>query len=496
MDSLLVILALYAVIGVAVLAFTVFSKTHQTMNALAVGLPVSYLVVSLYALTDAALPSYGLGGGYFLVDHLSLYEILITAVLFLLAALYACQYIEGSIEIHEMDRNNLKIFYVALNGLLMALAYAFLADNLALFWILAELSTAFSAVLVVLLNAPKNIGAALKYVFITSTCMLFAFIGLILIFTLTEDLLGAGTLNWSTLMSIASTLSPAIMFAAFIFTFVGFAAKSGIVPFHAWLPSAHSKAPAPISAILSGSITSVGIYGIIRIYAIVTQTAEVAKVSWFLIGFGVFSMVVAALTMLSQVNLKKLIGYSTVENMGFLLVGLGLVGLSTSVALFWMLFYVMAHAFVKSSLFFSAGIIHHQYESVRMERIKNVFKLQPFAAWSLIVGGVAIIGMPLSAIFIPKVMILLQAAAVTPALLIGLLTVFLFVSAAFGIFLVKMLTHKDQDAPAVGELKPFHAGWGMKIPIVILLAAVFALGVFFPQQLTDLLNTIVTELGF
>jgi formate hydrogenlyase subunit 3/multisubunit Na+/H+ antiporter MnhD subunit len=104
--------------------------------------------------------------------------------------------------------------------------------------------------------------------------------------------------------------------------------------------------------------------------------------------------------------------------------------------------------------------------------------------------------MPLSAIFISKVMILLQAANVAPALLIGLLTVFLFVSAAFGIFLVKMLTRKDQDAPAVGELKPFHAGWGMKIPIIILLAAVFILGVYFPQQLTDLLNTIVTELRF
>ena len=112
------------------------------------------------------------------------------------------------------------------------------------------------------------------------------------------------------------------MFAAFIFTFVGFAAKSGIVPFHAWLPSAHSKAPAPVSAILSGSVTSVGIYGIIRMYAIASQTSELPKISWFLIAFGLLSMVVAALTMLNQVNLKKLIGYSTVENMGFLLVGL------------------------------------------------------------------------------------------------------------------------------------------------------------------------------
>ena len=481
-------MVIYAFVGVSVLLLTVVSKSHRTMNILSIILPASYLALTLFTLVYAAIPTYSLGGNYFLVDHLSLYEILISVFLFLLAALYSRGYIEGSIEIHEMDRSSLKLFYVAFNLLLMAITYAFFADNLALFWIFAELTTAFSAVLIVILNAPKNIGATLKYVFITSTCMLFSFIGLILIFTLTENNLGAGTLNWSSLMSIASTLSPAIMFAAFIFTFVGFAAKSGIVPFHAWLPSAHSKAPAPVSAILSGCVTSVGIYGIIRIYAIASQTSELPKISWFLIGFGLMSMVIATLTMLNQVNLKKLIGYSTVENMGFLLVGLGI---GTPLALFWMLFYTLAHAFTKASLFFSAGILHHQYKSVRMEHIRNVFKFQPFAAWSLILGTMAIIGMPLSAIFLPKLSILLESAKLSPFLLFGLLIIFLFVAGAFGIFMIKLLSKKEEDAPGV---KRYEASLGMKIPIVILLVTVFALGVFFPQQLNNLLNSIVSEL--
>ena len=481
-------MVIYAFVGVSVLLLTVVSKSHRTMNILSIILPASYLALTLFTLVYAAIPTYSLGGNYFLVDHLSLYEILISVFLFLLAALYSRGYIEGSIEIHEMDRSSLKLFYVVFNLLLMAITYAFFADNLALFRIFAELTTAFSAVLIVILNAPKNIGATLKYVFITSTCMLFSFIGLILIFTLTENNLGAGTLNWSSLMSIASTLSPAIMFAAFIFTFVGFAAKSGIVPFHAWLPSAHSKAPAPVSAILSGCVTSVGIYGIIRIYAIASQTSELPKISWFLIGFGLMSMVIATLTMLNQVNLKKLIGYSTVENMGFLLVGLGI---GTPLALFWMLFYTLAHAFTKASLFFSAGILHHQYKSVRMEHIRNVFKFQPFAAWSLILGTMAIIGMPLSAIFLPKLSILLESAKLSPFLLFGLLIIFLFVAGAFGIFMIKLLSKKEEDAPGV---KRYEASLGMKIPIVILLVTVFALGVFFPQQLNNLLNSIVSEL--
>ena len=487
--SLNLMLTVYGLVALGVLLLTLLSKSHRTMNVLSIVLPASFLALTLFILTYSRLPGYALGGGYFLVDHLSLYEVLISAVLFLLAALYSRGYIEGSIEIHEMDRINLKLFYIAFNLLLVAITYAFFSDDLALFWILAELTTAFSAVLIVMLNAPKNIGATLKYVFITSTCMLFAFVGLILLFTSSQNSSGIGTLNWSALMSVASTLPPGILVASFIFTFVGFAAKSGIVPFHAWLPSAHSKAPAPVSAILSGSVTSVGIYGIIRMYAIVAQSPELFEISIFLITFGAASMVVAALTMINQVNLKKLIGYSTVENMGFLLVGLGIGG---PVAVFWMLFYILAHAFTKASLFFSAGIIHHQFESVRMENIKNAFKLQPFASWSLILGTVAITGMPLSAIFLPKISILLQSAMLSPALLFGLLIIFLFAAAAFGVFIIKLLSQKEENP---GEIKHYQATFGMKISIVALLITVFVLGVFLPQQLTDLLKTIVSELG-
>ncbi len=451
MISLNMLLIAYGLVAAVALMLTLLSKSHRVLNILSIALPASYTALTLYILTYAVLPGYSLGGGYFLMDHFALYEVVISSVLFMLAALYARGYIEGSIEIHEMDRINLKLFYVAFNLLLVAITFAFFSDDLALFWIMAELTTAFSAVLIVMLNAPKNIGATLKYVFITSTCMLFAFIGLILLFTMTQNSLGAGTLNWSRLMSVAGTLSPGILFASFIFTFVGFAAKSGIVPFHAWLPSAHSKAPAPVSAILSGCVTSVGIYGIIRMYAIIAQTSELSKISVFLISFGLLSMVVAVLTMLNQVNLKKLIGYSTVENMGFLLVGLGLGG---AAAIFWTLFYVLAHAFTKASLFFSSGIMHHQFESVRMERIKNAFKLQPFASWSLILGTIAIIGMPLSAIFLPKISILIRSAQLSPFLLGGLLIVFLFAAASFGIFQIKLLSRKEENAV---ELKRYNA---------------------------------------
>ena len=172
MDTPTLVLAIYALIAVVVLAATVLSKSHRIMNTLAVGLSASYITLTLYALLSVDLPAYGLVSNYFLIDHLSIYEILIAAILFLFAAVYAREYVESSIETNEMNRSNLKLFYVAFNLLLITIVYAFLADSLALFWILAELTTAFSAVLIVTLNAPKNIVATLKYIFITSTCSL------------------------------------------------------------------------------------------------------------------------------------------------------------------------------------------------------------------------------------------------------------------------------------------------------------------------------------
>jgi hydrogenase-4 component F len=481
---------LYALIGFVILSLIIVSKSHRIMNLLTILLTTLYVVLGLDVLFNSVLPQYFWYDNYFFIDHLGIYEALISVIIFMFAALYAKGYIEGSIKLGEMSTNNLKMFYTAFNLLLIVVTFSFFSNNLALFWILAELSTALSAVLVVMLNASKNIGAALKYIFITSTCMLFAFIGLILLFTLTEHTLGTGTLNWNLLMSCASQLSPGILFASFIFAFVGFAAKSGIVPFHAWLPTVYSKAPGPVSAILSGSVTTIGVYGILRMYTIVAQTSASSNVSIFLIAFGIISMLVAALTMLRQKNLKKLIGYSSIEHMGFILVG---IGIGTPIAIFWTVFHMLAHAFTKALLFLSAGILHHQYGGVRLEHIKNAFKLQPIASWSLVLGSMAIIGMPMFAVFLPKISILLQAAAMSPFLLFGLLLIFLIVSAAFGVFLVKLLSQRDEKNLKVTNR--YHPSWGMIIPILLLSIIVVVLGVFFPQQLNDLLNAIVSELG-
>ena len=190
--------------------------------------------------------------------------------------------------------------------------------------------------------------------------MLFSFVGLIFLFEVSRETLGQGTLNWSVLVQHASAFPSGMMIACFALVFIGFAAKSGIFPFHTWLPEAHAKAPSAVSALLSGVLLNVGIYAIIRMVALVHQTAAISVVSPLLFLFGVLTIAIAAFSMLPQKNLKKLIAFSSIENMGVLLVGLAI---ATPVAMFWVIFYIMAHAFTKASLFLSAGILHRQYHS-------------------------------------------------------------------------------------------------------------------------------------
>ena len=486
----------YLAVGAIALALILLSKSHRAMNAFSVLHAFAFLAIGLFALLTTAVPAFEAGSRYFYVDHLSIYEVLIASLLFFLASVYANGYVESLMQAQELHRNNLKIFYMSFSLLLTITTLAFISDNLALFWIFAELTTVFSAVLVAILSAKENIDAALKYIFIASGAMLFSFIGLIFLYTLSGEVLGRGTLNWTLLMANATLLPPKMLTASFVFLFIGFAAKSGIVPFHTWLPDAHSKAPSAVSAILSGVLLNVGMYGILRMYAIVRQTQAEHLMSQFLMGFGLLTIALAALNMLSQRNLKMLIAFSSVEHMGIILLG---IGVGIPLALFWTLFYVLAHSLTKASLFFSAGILHRQYESNQIQDIRDVLSLQPVAAWGFIIGSLAIVGMPPFPIFSAKFFILLEAFQFSEPLVFVVLLLLVIASAGFARFLIEAFTRSSKDIGAEGPTKPllpYVVRPGMKLPILAIIFMILTLGVFFPVFLENLLNGIVHELGY
>jgi len=436
------------------------------------------------------------GSGYFFIDHLGLLEVLVATGIFLLAAIYARGYVSNLLANRELEQGSLKLFYATWCLLELVIVLAFFSDNLALFWIFAEMTTILSALLVAILSAKENIDAALKYIFVASTAMIFAFVGLIFLYEISLSSLGTGSLNWTVLMQHASAFPPVMVTAAFMFIFIGFGAKSGIFPFHTWLPEAHAKAPSAVSAILSGVLLNVGIYGIIRVFAIAHQAHDLAVLTPVLLVFAILTIAIAAISMLVEKNLKKLIAFSSIENMGIILAG---ISVASPVAIFWVLFQIIGHALTKASLFFSAGILHRQYRSHisadAPDDIHDVFRFQPLAAWGIILGGLAIIGIPPFMIFFSKFFILLSLGSLS-ILALAIVLVLIFIAAAalgyFVILAVSRTTPTSED----DELAAYRTPFSMEAPIVILLSIVLVLGLMFPAGGYAFLNQIVMELKF
>ena len=492
------ILIAFVLVSIISLIIIAVAHNHRHMNMVCIAQAAIFTVLASFVALFLQVPvvSFFIGNGFFFIDHLGLFEVLIATVIFTCAAVYARGYIEGLLESGELEKGSLKLFYMAWALLLLVIVLAFFSDNLALFWIFAELTTIISAMLIAILAARDNIDAAIKYIFVASVSMLFAFVGFIFLFETSRVRLGTGTLNWTELMQHAATFSPSMMIASFVLVFIGFAAKSGIFPFHTWLPDAHAKAPSAVSAILSGVLLNVGISGIIRVYALVHQTTAFETIAPMLAVFGLLTIGIAAFSMLPQKNLKKLVAFSSVENMGIMLVGLAI---STPVAIFCALLHILAHSLTKASLFFSSGILHRQYRSRfssdAVDEIKDVFRYQPLAAWGVILGGLALIGMPPFPIFFTEFFIMLQLGTVSLPVLAVLMILLFIAAGGLGYFVLTTFTQvSEPDAPS--DIEPYRVPASMKVPIIFLLALLLLIGILLPAQGVEFLNQIVMELKF
>ncbi len=446
------------------------------------------LLIATFLYVNHSIPS---TSGFFRIDALAIFEVILSCLIFFAVSIYAGGYVSRLVETGELSKKSLNLFYGGFSLLMAVTPVVFLSDNLALFWILAEITTVISAMLVASLSARENIDAAITYIFIASTAMLFSFVGLIFLFELSRHLIPSGTLNWSSLMNIASGFDPVLVLAAFFFVFIGFSTKSGIVPFHTWLPQAHAKAPSAVSAVLSGVLLNIGIYGIIRVFAIVRQVPGTEIGGTFLLFFGLLTISIASMMMLRQTNLKKLIAFSSIENMGFILIG---IALWTPVAFFWVLFYIIAHSVTKAELFLSAGILHRQYRSEipdEEDRIVDAFTMQPGASLALLVGALAIAGTPLFPIFLPKFLIIADIFSIMPG--IGFFILFPLAIAAFA-FIRFIFTSFSLSSHGIRP-EQYNVPMGMYFSLLFLLLCMVLIGIGIPQVLEAMMNTIVDEIG-
>lgn len=399
-DLIYIVLALPVIFSVASATNLLGRNLLHWMNrvfATAVGAAIVMLVMTF----DPDIPYIG---EYIYLDALSLWMLLIIGTLYFAFAWTSKAY---------LDRDTNKRYgylrrFGRLEGRFYALSHTFvwimfvvvLVNNLGLMWVAIEATTLVSALLVAFKFTRTSLEATWKYVMVCTVGICLALLGTILVYYVQLNTLGPDKpLDWLYLSQHVANLDPAMAKFAFCFLFVGYGTKIGLAPMHAWLPDAHSEAPALTSGLLSGSLCICAIYVLIRNIVILMPSIGVDFISGLCLFFGLLTVVAAVPFVLVQRDVKRMLAYSSMENFGLMVAGLGIF---VPVAAQAMLLHMFNHALVKYSLFYTAGTIMEEYGTKNMMRIHGMMVQVPRTACFWLLGIVGILGMPPIGIFFSK----------------------------------------------------------------------------------------------
>jgi hydrogenase-4 component F len=344
----------------------------------------------------------GPGGAW---DALAVWYILLVCVLSGFCLLASVAYIGAEVAAGELSAAGARRYHLLLHGAVLSLLAVGTAASYLLVWAGVEAATLTTVMLVASPDTERAVEAAWKYVVVTGIGGLLALLGTVLL------LRGAGVplAAWGFARTAAVT-GPAGALAVrvgFWLALVGYGSKAGLVPFHTWLPDAHSEAPAPVSALLSGIKLVAGIYGLLRLLAV---TSAALGPSWphdLLIGAGLVSLGLAAAAIAGQSDLKRLLAYSSVEHIGVIALGAGLGGLALAGALLHM----WTHGLAKTGLFVGSGNVRLRYGTTGGRSVRGVLAALPLSGTALALGGVAIAGLPPFGLFWSEWLVLLGGAA-------------------------------------------------------------------------------------
>ncbi len=412
------------------------------------GLEIASLVVIVWQVHERGALQVG---RYLRVDGLSSFFLINIAFISGLVLVYASGYLRHT---GEGRFSSPRWFYALVFLFLFTMISVCLSANLGLLWIMMEGTTLASALLVGFYNTEGAVEAGWKYLMVCTVGIAFALFGTIVLYlaAVKAGMNPAAALDWVSLMDAVPRigLDPHLVKLAFLFVIVGYGTKIGFVPMHSWLPDAHAEAPTPISALLSAVLLNCAMYAVMRYDAIVSRATGSGFPHTLLLIFGLLSMVVAGLLILVQSNLKRLMAYSSVEHMGIIAIGLGLGG---PLGLFGALLHTFNHSVAKSLLFFSAGNVRHNFGTLRMDSISGMTRTMPQTSAALVVGSLAIVGLPPFSLFISEFAILSEAFAQARFLVVGLFLVMLsVVFGGFAYHLLRLLCGDPQSAPANGKL--------------------------------------------
>jgi hydrogenase-4 component F len=388
-------------------------------------------------------------------DAVSEVFLLATAFLYGLVALYSGGYLATA---HSAGppAAYARRFWAGLNLFAWAMLAAPLMSNLALLWVAIEVTTIVSALLVAIERTDGAAEAAWKYVLLASAGLGLALLATIFAYDAGAQVLGQSyDLGFTQLLGVAPRLPHAPVQLAFVLAALGFGTKMGLVPVHAWLPDAHSEAPTPVSALLSGSLLAISFYAILRFYQVTAAALGPSFPRDVLLAFGIASLLLAMLYLFGQQDIKRLLAYSSVEHMGILAIG---ISFGAPAALAGVLLHVLAHAAAKGSAFMSAGVLVRKFGSKRISALRGGLDLLPASGPLLALAVLALGAMPPFGLFRSEFEIVAgglgSASYAAAAFLIIAVTVAFFGLASS---VTRMLLQPPAPPPAVAPAEPVLA---------------------------------------
>ena len=427
-------------------------------------------------------------GGALRADALSSFMVVVIGAVALLTSWQAVRYLQGEVERGRSSRRHASLYVVLVQVFVSCMLLAVLAADLGVMWVAVEATTIATTFLVGHRRTDGALEASWKYVIICSVGIALAFLGTVLVYFAALHVgghagggghvvaggraaaQGVGVLDWTSLMAHAHQLDPGVMRLAMALIVLGYGTKVGLTPMHSWLPDAHSQAPAPVSALMSGVLLSVAFYAILRFKAIADGALGHDYTRVLLVVLGLGSLLVAASLLIAQRDYKRMLAYSSVEHMGLIALG---AAAGSSLAIAAVLLHILGHALAKTVLFLTSGEIMQVEGTSEIARVSALVSRRPALGGIFGVGLVALLGLPPFSLFVSELTMVRAEVAVglgwvAAVSLVLMAVVFAAMTAHGRHLLLGGATPTDRAAPSPRVVT---------IPLVAALVACAAIGV-------------------
>jgi hydrogenase-4 component F len=465
-------------LSAAVLAFLPDNRASAALNAMASFLTFLCAAALLFERPDP--------GHFLIVDELNVVFIIVSTFVGFTTSVFSASYIAHELEVGHLTPAYLRFYHAMYQALMFGMNLALLSNNVGLMWVAVELATLTTVLMVGIYRTPAALEAAWKYFLLGSVGIALALFGTILVYLAARGAVGEGldAMAWNVLVANAHAFDPALLNLSFVFLLLGYGTKVGLVPLHAWLPDAHAEGPTPISAVLSGLLLNVALFAILRFKGIMSANPAALAPGPLMMLLGIVSVVFAAFMLYRRQDIKRLFAYSSIEHMGIVTFAFGMGG---PLANFAGLVHMALHSLTKSAIFFCVGHIAQVKGTQRIADIRGLTASHPVLGWGLVLGVVAIAGLPPTGIFMTEFLIVTSTFARQPALAV-VLGLGLLVALGALVRHLNGLAFGDPHGPSAPAKASF-------LPVGAHLALVLVAGIWVPPALVAWFQYVATLLN-